>query len=156
MPSAERVKSAFGVHTLNTGQMRELQFICNSFNLTRQQAGRLCRCLRIPLIYIGKGQFFSQWTFERTLFFLLRWGGKGFAAPGSDKKNKGAGDIPTQITDDFIASCSTPESLVEIYLAGGKRDKAGDVLAGLIKKLGLKKEKVDEDSHSGQPDIPKL
>jgi hypothetical protein len=75
----------------------------------------------------------------------MRWGGQGFAAPGSDKKNKGAGDTPTQITDDFIEKCSSPEALVEIYLAGGKRDKAGDVLASVIKRLGLQKEKASAD-----------
>lgn len=45
------------------------------------------------------------------------------------------------ITDDFIEKCSSAEALVEIYLAGGKRDKAGDVLAEMMKKMGLKKDK---------------
>ena len=70
---------------------------------------------------------------------MLKLGGSGFAAPGSDKKAKGRGQVPVTITDDFIEKCSSAEALVEIYLAGGKRDKAGDTLAEIIKKM--KKEK---------------
>ena len=141
MSDPEKTRAAFGIHRLNSGEYRELSYLMNAFNLSRQQASRLCTSLRIPLLFIGKGSFFNQYTLEKALYFLLRFGGPGFAAPGSDKKNKGHGNIPVEITDDFIEKCSSAEALVEIYLAGGKRDKAGDVLAEWLKKMKPTKEK---------------
>jgi hypothetical protein len=72
---------------------------------------------------------------EKAFYWILRWGGQGFAAPGSEKKAKGRGNVPVTITDDFITQCSSAEALVEIYLSAGKRDKAGEALVELIKKF---------------------
>ena len=137
--ATEKTIGAFGVQKFRACELREIQHLCYAFNLSRQQGVRLLNSLRVPIFYVGANAFFSQYTLEKVFYFMLKLGGSGFAAPGSDKKAKGRGQVPVTITDDFIEKCSSAEALVEIYLAGGKRDKAGDTLAEIIKKM--KKEK---------------
>lgn len=57
-------------------------------NHTRLQLGGILKALGIPFLYDKDKTFFNLYTFEKTIYYLLRTGGYGFAAPGSTYRNK--------------------------------------------------------------------
>lgn len=48
----------------------------------------LLRALGVPLFYDKKKAYFNLYALEKSLHYLMRLGGQGFAAPGSEFKNK--------------------------------------------------------------------
>ena len=133
---------------------------------SRQQLGNTLRALGVPLFYDKENNtFFNLYTLEKILFYLLRVGGDGFAAPGSiyrmKQHYKGAKYPPClQVTEEDIQEMNSPEVAAE-RLATGPKGKGGRVsylatLRDIEKNLrnDLRKE-LKETSKENSKETPK-
>jgi len=138
------IKARLGLLRFGNYELRDLNFLCTTFKISRGTATRLCHSLKIPLFYIGKSALFNQTAFEKIIYTLTRYGGPGFAAPGSTYKwsgqyrNPSADKPPTAVDKDLLAKAEDPAIFIEMLAAGGRSSSAAKSLAEVIKKLGSK------------------
>ena len=110
------------VYDFSSGELVELNHLCDTFNIPRRSAFCWLKALRIPPIYIGKDIFFSLPTFNRIMFVLTAPGSRGFIFPGSKKSRTrilNSGCL-TEVTDEIIERARKPETLAEMAAAAGK------------------------------------
>lgn len=143
--NAKVVAERLGTLHFGNFELRDLKLLCDTFNISRGTATRLCHSLKIPLFYIGKSALYNQMAFEKIIYTLTRYGGPGFAAPGSQFKwsgqyrNTSAGKPLCKVTDELLAKAEDPCIFIEMLAAGGRSSSAAKSLAEVIKKLGSKK-----------------
>ncbi len=139
----ERVQQRLGQLHLSSYELRELKYICDLFGISRGTATLLCRALKVPLFYIKESALYNQSAFERILYVLTRYGGPGFAAPGSYFKAKGmyktmsAKDVLTYVPEDLHDKAEDPLILVEMAATGGNKTSA-KALANVISRINTK------------------
>ena len=114
-----------------------------AFGISRSKAHRLCKNLHVPLIYIGDNILFNESTLTRMLYYLTKVGGKGFAAPGSNYKDKcfhirdkrQPGAPATVITNAMVDDASSLASVAEMNIEIGKQRPSMNQLTKLINSI---------------------
>ena len=111
------------VHDFSSGELVELNHLCDTFDIPRRTAFLYLKALRIPPVYFGKEVFFSIMTFNRVMYVLTAPGSPGFLFPGSRAKNnkhiRDSGCL-VEVTDEIIARAMEPGTLAEMAAAAGK------------------------------------
>jgi len=119
--------------TLTVGALRlhSVAGLAQQLRCTKNAAGRLLSCLRVPRAYFGVEAYFLESSLEEALLAMLDLGGPGLAAPGSDAKNRGMAD-GVRLTDHMDDTTLAPEKRVErrgilhrLHTAYGKRMAGG-------------------------------
>ena len=124
----------------NTNLLTEVSVLEEQWGMTRQAAIRFLRAARIPIIYVGNEGYFNFYTLEKVVFYLTRFGGIGFAAPGSVYKNKdkhkskSLGLISIELTDEDAKKMSSPLFIAE-FMASGPRNNRPQATSNLIREL---------------------
>lgn len=124
----------------NSNRLTEVTILQEQWGMTRRSALSLLRTLRIPVFHVGNEGFFNFHTFEKVIFYLTRFGGPGFAAPGSvykekDKyKNPKLGTVSITLTDEDIENMKQPLFIAEFMSCGPRNNKPGAINT-LIKQL---------------------
>jgi len=101
----------------------EISVLQSWLGLGKIAANRLLKVLRVPTIHVQKESYFNLYALEKVFFYLTRHGGTGFAAPGSEFKDKNKhadGKVPAQLTDKDLEIMATPEFLTEWARASGR------------------------------------
>lgn len=94
---------------------------------SRHAATLLLKKLRIPLMHVQKQAFFNMYTLEKVVFFLTRFGGRGFIAPGSETKRQGryvGGSVPTEISDEDVKEMGSALFIAEFAAQSQRHTKA--------------------------------
>ena len=97
---------ARGVPLGDSNLLAEVCVLVERWDVTRQSIFRLLRAMRVPMLHIQKKAYFNMYALEKAVYYLSRHGGSGFAAPGSDYKNKDRhkmkhlGNITIELTDE--------------------------------------------------------
>lgn len=94
-------------------QLVDILTLATQLNISRAAATSTLVQLKVPLVYIGEDIFFSIHALEKALFFVSRYGGRGFMAPGSLGKRKlqyrrKKRIEPVKITDEDIEGAPWP------------------------------------------------
>ena len=156
-PSAELLKKRMGIHNFGPFELKEIQHICNNFGISRPTAKRLCNSLHIPLFYISKSTLFNETAFKRIIYVLTRYGGPGFACPGSDYKLKGRYKSKSttqplyEASDKILAEAEDPLILVEMMAAEGRNRSASQSFAKVISSIEGKRKKERASAEKEKP-----
>ena len=111
------------VYNFGSGDVVELDYLCQTFGIKRRTAFLYLEALRITPVYIGREVFFSLPTFNRIMYVLTAPDGPGFVFPGSLAKNNKkvrATGVLTKVTDEILKRAMRPETLAEMLAASGK------------------------------------
>ena len=106
----------------NSNLLAEVGTLVERWHVTRQAAFRLLRALRVPMLHIKDQAYFNMFALEKAIYYLSRHSGDGFAAPGSEYKNKDRhknkklGDIRIELTDKDLEEMNSSLFMAE-YLA---------------------------------------
>lgn len=110
------------VYNFGSGEVVELNHLCQTFDIKRRTAFFYLEALRITPVYFGKKAFFSLPTFNRIMYVLTAPDGPGFVFPGSLAKNNKkvrAMGVLTKVTDNVLEKAMRPETLAEMAAASG-------------------------------------
>lgn len=149
--SEDVVKQRLGLQTFSTFELREIGWVCRAFNISRNTAVRLLHALKIPLFHIAKSSLYNQAALERVLYVLTRYGGPGFAAPGSVYKASGqyrtkrGGKPLFEVDEKLLEKTEDPLILVEMAASDGRNKSAARSLADTIKSIQAKQIKQEKE-----------
>jgi hypothetical protein len=111
------------IFDFNSGELVELNHLCDTFNIPRRTAFLYLKALHIKPVYFGSEVFFSLPSFNRIMYVLTKPGSPGFLFPGSKGKNtkslRDSGYL-VEVTDEIIEQAMRPETLAEMAAAAGK------------------------------------
>lgn len=110
-------------YDFGSGPVVEVSYLQQVFGIKRLTAFKYLRSFHIKPLYIGRKAFFSLETFRRILFVITRPGGPGFLFPGTYYKHnaryKDEDKIPTEVTDEIVATASDPKTILEMSALSG-------------------------------------
>ena len=108
--------------------------LSKKFGIKDTASTHMLRNLRIPIIHIAADSYFNFYALEKAIFFLSRFGGPGYAAPGSSYKNGKRWQAATcrypprlEITDEDIATMNTPFFVAEWMATGPRNHKPASI-----------------------------
>ncbi len=101
----------------------EITVLMRWLGLKKGAANKLLRVLWVPVIHVGHEAYFNLNTLDKVIYYLTRHASCGFAAPGSEFKNKmkhADGLVKVAIDSDDLKTMQSPEFLKEWKSATGK------------------------------------
>ncbi len=120
--------------TLPSFRLLELDVFCKFSQMDRKGALKLFRLMGVPLFYIGKSAYYSEFTLEKAIYVITRPGASGFASPGSSRKHQGGSGIPTEFKGQLKKDFINPALAIEMTAA-----KSRDMPATLRAMAAIKK-----------------
>lgn len=131
----------------NSNLLAEVGVLMERWLVTRQAAFRLLRALRVPMLHIKGQAYFNMYALEKAIYYLSRHSGTGFAAPGSDyknkdrHKNKSLGNVSIELTDEDVDAMDDPVFVAEWLAMSSKSTKPAAItnLTALLKAKGRSK-----------------
>ena len=117
----------------NSTLLMEISALMERWGITKQASYKLLRALRIPLIYLGPAAYFNFYGLEKAIYYLSRHGGPGFAAPGTEYRNKGRhkekvfGDVRIELTAADMKIMASASFIAEWMAIGPKNSKPAAV-----------------------------
>ena len=106
-------------HLGNSNLLAEVGVLVEKWDITRNAAFRLLRAVKVPLLHIAGRAYFNMYALEKVIYYLSKHGSSGFAAPGSDYKNKdrhkneSLGNVKVEITDKDLEAMDDPIFIAE-------------------------------------------
>ena len=137
--SIPTIEARLGTQKIGAVKMAEVRILCANFGMSRTAGMHLLLALRVPLFHIGPNTMYNQTALERILYVLTRYGGPGFAAPGSafktrgNHKKDGYGKPVTEISDDLIKKAQDPMILAEMAASTSLKMNTVSTMAKLLK-----------------------
>ncbi len=130
----------------NSNLLAEVSVLVERWHVTKQAAFRLLRALRVPMLHIAGQAYFNMYSLEKAIYYLSRHASMGFAAPGSEYKNKDRhknkklGDVRIELTDSDIEEMGSAEFIAEWLAMSSKSTKPAAItnLTSLLKAQGKK------------------
>ena len=114
--------------------LTKIEVITKRWGIKDTAATHILRSLRIPIIHIAKDSYFNFYALEKAIFFLSRFGGPGYAAPGSSYKNGKRWQAATckypprlEITNEDVAFMNTPFFIAEWMATGPRNHKPASI-----------------------------
>lgn len=112
------------VKNFGSGELYEVEYLCQVFGIGRRTALAYLRALHINPMYIGKEIYFSLPTFKRIMYVLSRPGSPGFLFPSSaGKLNAHKQNNPnyiSEVTPSILEQAADPKILAEMAAIDGK------------------------------------
>lgn len=114
--------------------LTKIGVITKRWDITDTATTHILRSLRIPIIHIAKDSYFNFYALEKAIFYLSRFGGPGYAAPGSAYKNGKRWAATSckypprlEISDEDIAFMNTPFFVAEWMATGPRNHKPASI-----------------------------